>query len=104
MRVGCHAQSACLTDLVHVRFDQVVADAVPPLDHLPWPHAQCQPVPGQGDGLLAQDYEQIVTGEVPPGSVRVGGVVFGDGDEVQAARPGGRRQLRWRQLTAMRTR
>src|SRR5580693_8180698 len=104
VRVSCHAQPARLTDLAQVPADHVVADAVPPFDHLSWADAQCQPVPGQRDGLLAQDHQEVIPGELPPGAVRVGGVVLGDSDEVQPARPGSGRQLLRRQLAALRAR
>lgn len=88
--------------LIHVPADHIVADAVPPLDRLPWVDAERQSVPGLGGDLLAQYHQQVITGELSPGAVRVGCVVLGGGDEVQPARPGIGRKLPWRQFAAVR--
>jgi hypothetical protein len=77
---------------------------VPPAGSGPWLDAEGQPVPGLGDGFLPQDHQQAVPGRRPEGAVRVSGVVLSDSHEVQPAGPGRRRQLPWRQLTAVRTR
>lgn len=79
--------------LVHVLADQIVPDAVPPLDHVAWVDAECKPVPGLSGDLLPQDHQQVVTCELGPVSVRVGGVVLGGGSEVQPARAASGRRL-----------
>src|SRR5579862_5429808 len=69
---------------------------------LPRVDAERQPVSGLGGDLLSQDHQQVVTGEPSPGTVHVGCVVLGGGDEVQPARTGTGRKLRRRQFAAVR--
>lgn len=95
------AQPTGVMDLAELVVDQLVAYAVPPVDHLARFDAQRQPVPGLGDDLLAQDHEQVVPGVETPQAVPPRRVVFGGRDRVQPGRPGTRRQLRYRQLPAV---
>ena len=102
MRVSRYAQSADLTYLVQMPVDHVLADAVPPIDHLSRVDPEREPVPGPGGDLLAENHQQVVTGEWTPDAMGVGCVVLGDGDEVKPGLTGTGRELLRRQLATVR--
>src|SRR5215204_4248150 len=66
VRVGRYAQTTGLVYLVQIAVDHPVADAIPPLDHLPRLDAERQPMPCVGGDLLAQNHQEIVARERSP--------------------------------------